>query len=158
MYQQMRNNLREIDLLRAHSVSMDMNGKQKMTCSSNTSNSFNSMQEEGEAKFPTSRSGVARRTANGIDVISSNAAIGTNNQRYLMSDPAQPIGEEKTSLKRTISQSIEPDNDLHNEEFPGMLPVSQKNSSGSTKYLSSWDLMMAKRLEAQETNYQERKR
>ena len=163
----MKNNRKELNLLRVRSGNMDTNGKQKMTCSSTISTGFN--REQGEAKIPISRSGLARRTSpkNGTDIISSNAATNTsNNQRYLILDPAQPI-DEKSSLKRTMSQAIEPENGLHNEEFPEVLPIAvshnslvlQKNSSEcSVRYLSSWDLMMAKKLKDQGKNSQERKR
>ncbi|GFH53299.1 predicted protein [Chaetoceros tenuissimus] len=78
---------------------MDMNGKQKMTCPSKTSNGFSSMAEQG-------------RTSNGTDAKSSNATA----------DPTRPI-DEKSSLKRTISKTIEPENSLQNEEFPEIISV-----------------------------------
>ena len=97
----MRNNLREMDLFRARYGSTDMNGKQKMTCSSKTSTSVSSMAEQG-------------RTSNGTDTTpkSSNAAI----------DRTRPFGE-KPSLKRTISKIIEQEISLRNEEFPEILSV-----------------------------------
>ena len=158
IHEQMRSNRNQICLFRVHSSNMDMNGKQKITCSKKTStNSFNSLLEHGE---PISRTA---RTANGTDDISSNAVTGANSQRYLIPDPAQPIGE-KSSLKRTNSQAIEQENGLHNEEFPEIPPIAVsenillKNSGPPSKYLSSWDLMMNKRQKGPEKNSQERKR
>ena len=133
---------------------MDMNGKQKITRSKKISTtSFNSILEHGE---PISRTA---RTTSGT---ASSNATGTNTQ-YLMSDPAQPI-DEKSSLKRTNSHVIEPEICLHNEEFPEIPPIAVsenrllKNSGPPSKYLSSWDLMMNKRLKGPEKNSQERKR
>lgn len=145
------------------SSSMDINGKQKMTCSKRTSTSSlssTSLQQIDQANFS-----ISRRTTMNDDMPSSDTAATTtdNNQKYLMADPARPI-DETSSIKRTRSQAIEPEN-YHNEEFPEILPgsVSSENrllkKSGLTeKYLSSWDLMMIKRQKVQEKNSQERKR
>lgn len=148
------------------SSSMDINGKQKMTCSKRTSTSSlssTSLQQIDQANFS-----ISRRTATKNDDMPSSdtaATTTTNNQKYLMADPARPI-DETSSIKRTRSQAIEPENGgIHNEEFPEILPgsVSSENrllkKSGLTeKYLSSWDLMMIKRQKVQEKNSQERKR
>ena len=149
----MRSNRNQICLL-SPSSNIDMNGKQKITCSKKISTtSFNNILEHGE---PISRTA---RTTSGT---ASSNATGTNTQ-YLMSDPAQPI-DEKSSLKRTNSRAIEPENDLHNEEFPEILPIAVsenrllKNFGPPFKYLSSWDLMTNKRLKGSEKNSQERKR